>query len=256
MQTYEVPLESPQRAARRSGSRLGRTTLVLAEALATESLRGPHDHGGDSLARAARLTFMAQQLCAVHGVRVHVTGAMPRSPSVLVANHVSYLDPLAILSLLPASALAKREVREWVGVGATLEALGVLFVDRDDAFSGARVIREAVRRLAADVSVLTFPEGTTTSGRGVLGFRPGIFGAARLAQVPVVPVAIRYEDADLPWVGSQLFLPHYLRTASKACTQVHVHFFEPMDVVAGRERRCAANARAQIRDWVAPRVHA
>jgi 1-acyl-sn-glycerol-3-phosphate acyltransferase len=248
--------ESPLREARRSGRRLGRTTLLIAEALANESLRGPEHVGGDSLARAARLRFVAQQLCAVHGVRVHVSGSVPVEPAALVANHVSYLDPLAVLSCLPASAIAKREVRDWPGVGAALSALGVLFVDRDDPHSGARVIREAVSSLRADVSVLAFPEGTTTSGRGVLPFQRGVFGAARIARVPVVPVALTYEDPELPWVGSQMFLPHYLRTARKPVTHVHVHFFDPLSVGVGEERSCARAARDMVRAWVAPTVHA
>ena len=152
--------------------------------------------------------------------------------------------------------LAKREVRDWPGIGAALEALGALFVDRDDAQSGARVIREAVTRLRSDVSVLTFAEGTTTSGRGVLPFRRGIFGAARIARVPVVPVAIRYEDPELSWVGSQSFLPHYLRTASKAVTHVHLHFMDPLEVAEGGEDRCAKHARQMVRAWVAPHAQA
>lgn len=256
MQDQTIATESPLREARRSGSRLGRTTLLVAEALANEALRGIDDPAEDTLARAARLSFVAQQLCAVHGVRVHVTGEVPRQPVALVANHVSYLDPLAVLSCMPASAIAKREVRDWPGVGAALEALGALFVDRDDAQSGARVIREAVTRLRSDVSVLTFAEGTTTSGRGVLPFRRGIFGAARIAGVPVVPVAIRYEDPELSWVGSQSFLPHYLRTASKPVTHVHVHFMDPLEVGRGGEDRCAKQARHAVRAWVAPHAQA
>ena len=256
MQNTHITPESTLREARRSSSRLGRTTLLIAEALANESLRGADALGRDSLARAARLSFVAQQLCAVHGVRVHVSGSVPKVPAALVANHVSYLDPLAVLSCVPASAIATREVRDWPGVGATLDSLGVLFVDRDDGHSGARTIREAVSKLEADVSVLTFPEGTTTSGRGVLPFRRGVFGAARIAQVPVVPVALRYEDPQLPWVGSQLFLPHYLRTASKPMTNVHLHFFEPLEVRAGEEERCARHARDVVREWVAPTVQA
>ncbi|MBK7156884.1 MAG: 1-acyl-sn-glycerol-3-phosphate acyltransferase [Sandaracinaceae bacterium] len=97
------------------------------------------------------------------------------------------------------------------------------------------------------MSVLTFAEGTTTSGRGVLPFRRGIFGAARIARVPVVPMALRYEDPELPWVGSQSFLPHYLRTASKPVTHVHLHFLPALEVSAGGEDRCAKHARDQVR---------
>jgi 1-acyl-sn-glycerol-3-phosphate acyltransferase len=96
--------------------------------------------------------------------------------------------------------------------------------------------------------VLNFPEGTTTDGRALLPFRRGVFGAARLAKVPIVPVAIDYESPSLAWVGDEDFLPHYLRTAARPRTAVRVAFGSPMQ--AGRaardDRAVAAAARASI----------
>jgi 1-acyl-sn-glycerol-3-phosphate acyltransferase len=78
------------------------------------------------------------------------------------------------------------------------------------------------------MSVLNFPEGTTSDGERVLPFRRGIFGLARHACVPVVPVALRFDDPELAWFGDALFLPHYARLLGRPETVVRVRFGGPL----------------------------
>ena len=68
-----------------------------------------------------------------------------------------------------------------------------------------------MRLLDSGVPVLVFPEGTTTTGHDVLPFSRGAFGVARLMRVPVVPATLRYDNAEVPWVGSASLLPHALK---------------------------------------------
>ena len=178
--------------------------------------------------RARELSWVAENMCALHGVRLSVQGRVPRSPALLVANHMSYFDPLIIASQLPCTAVAKSDVAAWPCIGELCRRLGVLYVERDNPLSGARVLRQALRALDAGVSVLVFPEGTTTTGADVLPFKRGSFGAAALAGVPIVPVAIGYQCADMAWVGDAMFLPHYVRTMAKPYTRVSVEFLEPL----------------------------
>ena len=70
--------------------------------------------------------------------------------------------------------------------------------------------------------MLGFPEGTTSRGDDVLPFRRGLFGLARIMEVPVVPIAVHYASPELRWVGDAWFLPHYLRTAMRPSSLVHV----------------------------------
>jgi 1-acyl-sn-glycerol-3-phosphate acyltransferase len=195
--------------------------------------------------RAERLRDVARKLCAIHGFRLHVEGEIPDQPSVLVSNHVSYIDAPALLALTPAAAIAKREIESWPIVGAGARSLGAIFVDRACACSGARAMRESLRVLDAGVSVLGFPEGTTTNGTRLLPFRRGLFEVARLARVPIIPIAVRYEDPELCWHGDQLFLPHYLRTAMRPISTVHVRIGAPIysHLAAGE---LASLARASI----------
>jgi 1-acyl-sn-glycerol-3-phosphate acyltransferase len=98
------------------------------------------------------------------------------------------------------------------------------------------------------VSVLIFPEGTTTHGDRVLPFKRGSFGVAALAGVPVVPVALRYESAAAAWVGDDTFLPHYMRTVAKPYTRVSVDFLPALSHAGQDAGELAEQARRAIED--------
>ena len=228
-----------RRCARRVAATGGTAARLLAIGAHTRRRAAP----GDPVPGLSRALA---HLIRAHGVSIEVAGELPRRPCVLVANHVSYLDAIALLALVPARPIAKGEVGGWPVIGQVARARGVLLVDREDPWSGARALRRSVAALRAGASVLNFPEGTTTRGDEVLHFRRGIFGAARLAQAPIVPVALTYADADAPWVGDQTFLPHYLRTAAKARVPMRVWFGAPLWPGQRPAADLAAEARRRI----------
>jgi 1-acyl-sn-glycerol-3-phosphate acyltransferase len=185
----------------------------------------PRDH-------ARELSYICENLCALLGVRPRLAGSIPRGPCVIVANHISYVDPLVIASVLPCVPIAKSEVRTWPLIGDATERAGVMFVDRGSPTSGARVLRAALERLERGVSVLVFPEGTTTRGHGVLPLKRGIFGVARLARVPVVPVCLSYASPRAAWVDDQALVPHLASTLARRVTQVTASILAPVDAGA------------------------
>jgi 1-acyl-sn-glycerol-3-phosphate acyltransferase len=212
-----------------------------------ESTTGP-DRAQTLRRRGERLQRVAADVCRVHGFDLRVEGVLTTKPCVLVANHVSYIDAIALASLAPCTIIAKGEVRGWPLIGAGCDALGILFVDRHDAWSGARALRRSLRALDAGMSVLGFPEGTTSSGEDVLPFRRGLFGLAQIADVPVVPIAIHYAAPELRWFGDSWFLPHYLRTAMRPRSLIHVRLGRPIAPGALRKPdHLADRVRSQIR---------
>jgi 1-acyl-sn-glycerol-3-phosphate acyltransferase len=133
------------------------------------------------------------------------TANIPRSgPALLVANHISVLDP-------PCIALAPSAMGRTVRFLAAAE-----FFDRPLVGSGLRSLNQIpVRRGAADWAALDelaaviregslagiFPEGRTGDGAELL---PGQKGAARIALaagVPVVPIGIWGTDQRWPRSG-------------------------------------------------------
>lgn len=217
----------------------GRAALLVATAVhaRNQSLRAADDR----CEQAHLLRRVGQRIADTHGLRIEVKGRLPAGPAVLVANHLSYLDPVAIASLAPVVPIAKVEVLAWPVLGAAMRDMGVLFVRRGDPYSGAVVLRRALSALRAGVSVLTFPEGTTTCGDRVLPFSRGIFGVARIAGVPVIPLAMTLAQPDACWVGEAPFLPHYLELIRRARTTIRLSVGKPIPAAAS----CSAALLAQ-----------
>ncbi|SCG57983.1 lysophospholipid acyltransferase family protein [Micromonospora inositola] len=131
------------------------------------------------------------------GIRLVVRGRLPRRPALLVANHVSWLDVLAVLAVAPARMLAKREVRTWPLVGQLAAAAGTIFVDRARPRELPATVGRVAAALRAGHPVAVFPEGTTWCGEAAdcrpgRGFRPAMFQAAVDAGAPVVPLRLGY----------------------------------------------------------------
>jgi lyso-ornithine lipid O-acyltransferase len=160
--------------------------------------------------KALRLRELCAMVCDMHRIEIELRGALPESPAIVVANHLGYIDPVVLCSLMPLSPIAKSEISDWALVGVPLERLNVSFVRRGDAHSGARVLLRSLRALNAGTSVLNFPEGTTSRG-GHMPFHLGAFWLSRRTGVPVVPITIDFENMGLCWVDRQAFLPHYAR---------------------------------------------
>jgi 1-acyl-sn-glycerol-3-phosphate acyltransferase len=136
------------------------------------------------------------------GVRVVVHGVkhLPRQgASVLVANHSSYLDGVALVATLPVPYrfVAKRELRRQLVAGTYLSRLGAEFVERFDARQSVEDANRLASLAANGASLAFFPEGTFTRVPGLMPFHLGAFLAAVRARVPVIPVAIRGTRAML-----------------------------------------------------------
>ncbi|SCG33906.1 lysophospholipid acyltransferase family protein [Micromonospora halophytica] len=152
--------------------------------------------------RAVAVRRWARGAARVLGVRLEVRGRSPGRPALLVANHVSWLDVLAVLAVAPARLLAKSDVRGWPLVGVLARAAGALFVDRARPRELPATVDRLVTALRRGDAVAVFPEGTTWCGtaasracRPGRGFRPAAFQAAIDAGVPVVPLRLTYRCA-------------------------------------------------------------
>ncbi len=208
--------------------------------------------------QAGWIHAFCRSACRRHGIEIEVVGTFPHTPSVVVSNHLGYLDPLVLCSLHPLLPVAKREVSNWPLIGNCGDRSGVMFVDRGNPHSGARVLRQAIAALRAGVSVLNFPEGTTSFGDSVYTFCRGIFGAAQIAGVPVVPLHVAVADRRLCWVGDDEFVPHFLdfsqrkysRIRVNVCASLHPASFDTADELAAAaqqqiETQIALTARAR-----------
>jgi 1-acyl-sn-glycerol-3-phosphate acyltransferase len=183
----------------------------------------------------------------MHGLTIRLTGDLPADPVIYVSNHLGYIDPVVLCSLTPCSPIAKAEVAGWPCIGTLARRMNVIFVQRGDTASETRGLRLAMRRLQAGVSVLNFPEGTTTRG-DMRQFRRGIFGLSALMQVPVVPLAVSFDELGLCWVDDESLLGHYSTAVMRRAHFIDVQAGPPMLMGASETPTAFA---LRVRRWIA-----
>ena len=144
--------------------------------------------------RLGLMRLWCRAMLASLGVRLQTEGQLDPRPALLVANHVSWLDILAICALRPALFVCKSDIADWPGFGWLLERVGTIFMRRGSAHSAARSAAAATRCLRSGVSVAVFPEGTSSNGEQVLPFSAALFQAAVDSGCPVQPLALSYSS--------------------------------------------------------------
>ena len=202
------------------------TLVVLVPTLAVIVLAWPLAPFSDAADRAALRSLLCLQtlwsrgVLAVLGVRLHVVGAGAASAApgatLLVSNHLGYLDVPVIAALGPCRFVAKSEVASWPVFGFLARCVRVLFIERRRPRDLLAVGAHIAASLAAGVTVVVFPEGTSTRGDTVLPFHPGLLEPAAQIGAPCRALAIHYETCEesrppsgtICWWGDMTFADH------------------------------------------------
>ncbi|MFC6886405.1 lysophospholipid acyltransferase family protein [Actinomadura yumaensis] len=123
-----------------------------------------------------------------------VAGPAPDGPCVIVANHSSHADTVALLAALPARRrpVVAAAADYWFATRArslVCRAAVAGFPVRR-ARGGFDDLAAAAAQLARGRSVIVFPEGTRSRDGEVAEFRSGAARLADLAGVPLVPAGL------------------------------------------------------------------
>lgn len=191
------------------------------------------------------------------GVRLVVSGASSLRPddgrgALVVANHLSWIDVLALGAVSPVRMLAKREVATWPVIGTLAGLLGTLYVDREGLSLLPGVVADTAAALAGGALIGVFPEATTWCGAAAGDFRRAPFQAAIDAGAPVRPVTIALRTPDgrpttaASFVGDQTLgdsLARVLRMPAVVCAVSVAPVLEP----TGDRRELARRAQSVVR---------
>ncbi|MFC4067648.1 lysophospholipid acyltransferase family protein [Actinoplanes subglobosus] len=191
---------------------------------------------------SAALRTLSRGILAVLGVRLVWRGAEPRPGSLLVANHVSWLDVVALTAIRPVRMVAKHDVQAWPGIGGTAMRAGTIFIDRTRPRALPETVAEVAGALRAGRSVVVFPEGTTYCGPESGRFRSALFQAAIDAGAPVVPVSIGYDSTEAAFVGEDTLGESIVRIARTRGLTVTLAAAPALRPDPGADRRALARA--------------
>ncbi len=144
-------------------------------------------------------------------VQIKWQGAIPRQPSIIVANHRSYLDPLLIMTKVLALPVAKAEMAKWPLLGLAGKISGIFYVQRESPRDRKRTLLAITQAVREGETILIFPEGTTHSEDRTIAFKKGVFQVAAQEGVPIIPVALDFRDKADYWLANDSFAGHFLR---------------------------------------------
>lgn len=164
----------------------------------------------------------AVKLATLRRWKVHGRIDLPKGTgAVVVANHISYLDPIAIGCAIDRKInfMGKAELFEIPVLNIIIKALGTFPVHRSG--NDREAIRHSVMLLKSGQLVGIFPEGTRSLSRQLLDFHTGPVFIALKAGVPIIPVALKgtqgFWGRVQIYIGQPMTFPElYGRKLSKA----------------------------------------
>jgi 1-acyl-sn-glycerol-3-phosphate acyltransferase len=158
------------------------------------------------------------------GIRVVAEGRerVPANTAcIFMANHVSNLDPPALMPRIPgrASSFLKRSLMKIPVLGFGFKLVEFIPVERSGSVKGAQQsIAAAKEMLRKGIHIKTFVEGTRSQDGRLLPFKKGPFYLAMGTGAPCIPVSI-YGTETMMAKGSLRIRPG----------TAHVIFHEPVN---------------------------
>lgn len=171
------------------------------------------------------------------GLDVRCTGEA-RKGALFLANHVSWLDILALAGVSRSMFVAHAGLSTNPALKWLCEQNGTVFITRDRRHSVAGQVRQVREALHHHRPLTIFPEATTNDGTALLPFRSSLLSAVEpLAhEVPIQPVALEYHQAaEVSWFGNEPGLANFRRIVSRrGRIGLTIHFLTPL---AGHDLR-------------------
>lgn len=145
---------------------------------------------------ASWLKTTARALFWLGGCPLHIIGKeyiTSTAPLVFIANHASYIDALALLTILPndVAFVGKKELLNLPFLRTAFKKLNYATLDRmefSQNITDATYLEEVLKQ---GTSLMIFPEGTFTYATGVRPFKQGAFKIAVDTQTSICPIALR-----------------------------------------------------------------
>jgi 1-acyl-sn-glycerol-3-phosphate acyltransferase len=182
------------------------------------------------------------------GLDVRVEGEPAGPHTLLLPNHVSWLDILIIGGATGCTFVSKDDLGHGF-VHWLADQNATVYVKRAHVKGAKDQAVALAKALEGDKPVAVFPEGTTSPGTHLLPFRSTLLEAANYAARDVVlrPVVIDYGPAaaDIAWCQEPVLQNAWRVLGRKGRLAVTLRLLDPLDR-SGDRKQLAAQARAAI----------
>jgi 1-acyl-sn-glycerol-3-phosphate acyltransferase len=152
---------------------------------------------------------LAHLAVRIAGTKIKMVGLEMLDPAgtyIFMSNHVSNLDPPALVPMIPrrTSVLAKKELWKIPILSKALDLAEIVPVERSNRDAAIDSIRRAGEVMRHGINMTIYPEGTRSRDGRLLPFKKGPFHLAAETGFPVVPITILGTYELLPkgsWVA-------------------------------------------------------
>jgi len=209
------------------------------------------------------IRWWSKGMLATMAVKVTVHGRHPPAshPTLLVSNHVSWLDVWVILSVHPVRFVAKSDIAAWPLAGWLVKQAGTIFIERARRSDTARINQRIADVMARPEAVAVFPEGTTTDGTQLRAFHASLFQPALSPGARLAAAAIRYPlrdgspNVDASYAGDRSLLQSIRLILAQPVVRAELHFLGYVDPEGKTRRELADESRAIIARGLGPWAH-
>ncbi|MCP1660523.1 lysophospholipid acyltransferase family protein [Neisseria perflava] len=200
------------------------------------------------------IQIWSRRVLAACGMTLKTYGTLPTRTQgqMLICNHISWLDIMAVNAAFPNRFVAKDDAAKWLLIGYLATQAQTVYVARykDKSGNGSK-LRTVTEALKNGDTVTLFPEGTSSEGCHILPFKSSFFQAAFDADVPFFPVLCRYPNADgsspnpAAYYGDISLWQSIKTICSQKSSTVELHFL-PAVVPTGERHECAKRVRGLL----------
>jgi 1-acyl-sn-glycerol-3-phosphate acyltransferase len=166
----------------------------------------------------------------------------------LVGNHQGMLDILVLAADHPSLFITSVDLRETPFLGTLAEIGGCLFVERRNRHNILNEMLEIRRALQQGLSVILFPEGTSTNGERILPFKKTLVSSAAGTGIPIKPFVINYRSVNgepmsdkwrdyVCWYGDIQFYQALWRMLTVRSVKVDLEYFPEVIIHTDEQRR-------------------
>jgi 1-acyl-sn-glycerol-3-phosphate acyltransferase len=203
--------------------------------------------------RQARIRWWSLTMLRRIGIELRVEGTPAAGGGLLALNHISWLDIMVVHAVVPeARFVSKADVKAWPLVSRLVDSAGTLYLERERKRDALRVVHDMAAALRAGQTVAIFPEGTTSTGHGLLPFHANLLQAAIATATPVQPLALRFSDSShavseaMEFVGATTLLQSLWQSACGDGVVARLVFLPPRESAGADRRALAAQLRTDI----------